>query len=49
MSEKAIGFVELSLFKFCKYKGGELKRRVMVGRVGGRGNGYIVRERSTVF
>lgn len=30
MSEKPIGYLELSLFAFCKCNGGDLMKRVMV-------------------
>lgn len=41
MFEKAIDYVELSLlFALSEYNGGGLMRRVMVGRVDGRGKGY---------
>lgn len=36
VSEKAIGFTDLLLFAFCKYNGGRLMERVMVGRVCGK-------------
>lgn len=37
MSEKAFGYVELSLFAFCKYYDGGLMRRV-----GGQGKGNAI-------
>lgn len=42
MSEKPIGYLELSLSAFCKYNGGDLMKRVMVRWMFKRGKGCAV-------
>lgn len=42
MSERAVGYMELTLFVFCIYNGGGLMKRVVGGRVGARGKGHAV-------
>lgn len=44
MSKMAMGYAESSLSAFCKYHGGELMRRVMVGRVVDKERSYAVGE-----
>lgn len=42
MSEKPIGYLELSLFAFCKNNDGDLMKRVMVGWMFKRRKGCAV-------
>lgn len=49
MFERAIGYKEISSFPFCKYNGGGLTMRVMVGRVGGLAEGVGVCRYGHVF
>lgn len=43
MSERAVGYMELTLFVFSIYNGGGLMKRVVLGgRVGARGKGHAV-------
>lgn len=48
VSQKGMSYAVLSRLAFCKYNGGGLMRRVMVGRVIVRGKGYAVGVRISV-